>query len=170
MTRCDEGHAYWWESSTCEYCIIVRVFICLWYNAVMSSYLNSLDPIARGRYEEKLTLMGLSTLEYPYEVRNTDMFVKSMSLWPPVEYGHIFLLFCGATWCFYKKRVDALEKHGSLQLLPEWSCSPDQSVQGSIQQHLDGLGESSPDNAHHARVGLRSDGEVITVHCTCMAG
>ena len=63
------------------------------YNEVMNSYVNSLDPIARKRYEEKLTLLGLSTLEDPYELWKTDKFVEKMSLWPPVEYPHIFCYF-----------------------------------------------------------------------------
>ena len=54
---------------------------------IMSSYFNSLDLIARGKYEEKLQLPGLSTLEDPYERWNTDKFGDSMSLWPPVEFG-----------------------------------------------------------------------------------
>ena len=50
-----------------------------------------------------------------------------------------FLLFCGVAWQVYKEQID---EFGSLQLLPEWPCSPDQGVQGSVQQHLDGLDES----------------------------
>ena len=30
--------------------------------------------------------------------------------------------------------------------------------------------QSSADKAHQAWVGVRHDGEIITAHCTCMAG
>ena len=30
--------------------------------------------------------------------------------------------------------------------------------------------QSSPDKAHCAWIGIRQDGEIITAHCTCMAG
>ena len=54
----------------------------------MTSYLQTLDPIARVRYQEKLTLLGLSVSEDPYELWSKEAFVENMSLWPPVEYGH----------------------------------------------------------------------------------
>ena len=76
----------------------------------MSSYFNGLDPIARGRYEEKLQLLGLSTLEDPYELRKTDKFSDSMALWQP----H-FLLLRGAT-CPYSVRHTKPNK--ALYLLP----------------------------------------------------
>ena len=65
----------------------------------MSVYFQSLDAVARVRYQEKLTLLGLSVSEDQYDVwsKEKDNFVESMSLWPPVEYGHIFWLFLHVT-------------------------------------------------------------------------
>ena len=59
----------------------------------MSAYFQSLDAVARVRYQEKLTLLGLSVSEDPYELWSNEKFVESMSLWPPVEHGHIFCYF-----------------------------------------------------------------------------
>ena len=42
---------------------------------------------------KKLTLLGLSVSEDPYELWSKEKFVESMSLWPPVEYGHVFCYF-----------------------------------------------------------------------------
>ena len=59
----------------------------------MSAYFQSLDVVVCIRYEEKLTLLGFSVYEDPYKLWSKEIFVKSMSLWPPVEYGHIFCYF-----------------------------------------------------------------------------
>lgn len=55
----------------------------------MSDYFKSLDPVARARYLEKLHLLGLNERDDPYLPSNEDRFVEDMSLWPPVEFGHI---------------------------------------------------------------------------------
>ena len=59
----------------------------------MSAYFQSLDAVACVRYQENLTLLGFSVSENPYELWSQEKFVKSMSLWPPVEYGHILCYF-----------------------------------------------------------------------------
>ena len=65
-------------------------------------YFQSLDAVACVRCQEKLTLLGLSVSEDPYELWSKEKFVKSMSLWPPVEYGHIFCYFL---FLLYKKEL-----------------------------------------------------------------
>ena len=45
------------------------------------------------RYQEKLSLLGLSVSEDPYELWSKDKFVESMSLRLLLEYGHIFCYF-----------------------------------------------------------------------------
>ena len=71
----------------------------------MSVYFQSLDVVACVRYQEKLTLLGLSVSEDPYELWSKEMFVESMSLWPPVEYGHIFCYFMERPGVFTKKEL-----------------------------------------------------------------
>ena len=139
----------------------------------MSSYFNSLDPIARGRYEEKLTLLGLPTLGDPYELWKMDKFVEDMSLWPPVEYPHIFCYFVERPGVYTRselmhwKSLDAYNyfQSGHVRLVKVYKAQS-----SSILMALVNPSQSSPENAHHAWVGVRSDGEIITVHCTCMAG
>ena len=43
----------------------------------MTSYLQTLDPIARVRYQEKLTLLGLSVSGDPYELWSKEAFVEN---------------------------------------------------------------------------------------------
>eukprot|EP00731_Ephydatia_muelleri_P014102 Em0007g1412a len=45
------------------------------------------------RYLDKLCLLGLSVDNDPYAAINSKNFVSDMSLWPPVEFGHIFCYF-----------------------------------------------------------------------------
>ena len=57
----------------------------------MSDYFQAFDPIAKERYLQKLRLLGLHVKDDPYT--NLDKFVDDMTLWPPVEFGHIFCYF-----------------------------------------------------------------------------
>jgi len=41
----------------------------------------------------KLELLGLSAQGDPYAACNTDKFEDDMTLWPSLEYGHIFCYF-----------------------------------------------------------------------------
>ena len=135
--------------------------------------LAALDSIAWAGYKEKLQLIGISKEEDPYLLWESDRFVDEMTLWPPIECGHIFCYFM--TRCFYEAAAVAEEEFGSLQLLSEghvrdiklcrlaasWTC---------IIMALVNSSQSIPENAHHALVGAKSDGTIITAHCTCMAG
>ena len=58
----------------------------------MSDYYRSLEAPAKDRYLDKLRLLGLDEDGDPYAAHNEQKFIDDMSLWPPVEYGHIFCL------------------------------------------------------------------------------
>ena len=79
----------------------------------MSSYVTSLDPVAKDRYNEKLKLLDLSETEEPYELWKTDKFVDDMTLWPAVEYGHIFCYFVDRPGTFTKTQLMQCEAHHS---------------------------------------------------------
>jgi len=61
-------------------------------HASMSEYCRSLDSTTKHRYLDKLQLLGLDESGDPYTAHNAEKFVENMSLWPPVEYSHIFCL------------------------------------------------------------------------------
>ena len=59
----------------------------------MSDYYRSLEALTKGRYIDKLRLLGLDEDGDPYAAHNEEKFINDMSLWLPVEYGHIFCYF-----------------------------------------------------------------------------
>ena len=58
----------------------------------MGDYFQSLDPIAKKRYIEKLHLLDLGESDNHYPARN-NRFEDHMNRWPLDEYGHIFSYF-----------------------------------------------------------------------------
>lgn len=71
----------------------------------MSNYYLSLDSVAKTRYLEKLSCLGLEIKEDPY--LDSDKFVDDLSKWPQVEYGHIF--------CYYIERPGVYTRKQLLQ-------------------------------------------------------
>ena len=59
----------------------------------MSNTNESLDPTARARYLAKLQVLGLKEAHDPFATWNNSKFEGNMSLWPAVEYPHIFCYF-----------------------------------------------------------------------------
>ena len=139
----------------------------------MSDYRNSLDPIARRRYTEKLKLVGLTEAEDPYALWSDDKFQDDMALWPPLKYGHIFCYFLERPGVFTKRELmqwKSMEAYNYFQSGHVRSVKVYQSPSSSIMMAVVNPSQSSPDSARHAWIALRSDGEVITAHCNCMAG
>ena len=138
----------------------------------MSEYYKTLPPVAKDRYLDKLKVMGLEEGDDPYA--NDGRFVDDMTLWPPVEYGHIFCYFIQRPGVYTQQQLiqwKSLEaynyfKSGHVREVGVWvtnktSCFLMTKVNPS---------QSSPDPPHHAWIGVKSDGQIITAHCTCMAG
>ena len=74
-------------------------------NQEMSSCLSKLDPVAKTRYFAKIQLVGLTASEDPYEMWKEGKFEEDMTLWPPVEYGHIFCYFVERPGTFTRKQL-----------------------------------------------------------------
>jgi hypothetical protein len=53
----------------------------------MSEYFVSLDPVAKERHHRKLKILGRNEKCDPYLGAG---YADNMTLWPPVEFGHIF--------------------------------------------------------------------------------
>ena len=140
----------------------------------MNVYINTLNLLARARYLDKLSLLGLTEQEDTYAEQNHCMFVDHMPSWPQVEYGHIFLYFIDRPGVYTQRQMmqwrslDAYNyfRNGHVREVRVWSVSKSSSILIAKVNPS----QSSPDNAHHAWVGAKKDGEVITAHCTCMAG
>lgn len=63
----------------------------------MSQYLRGLLELARAHYVKKLQLIGLQGTDNPYSKENESRLRDNMTLWLPVEYGHIYSYLCRAT-------------------------------------------------------------------------
>ena len=71
----------------------------------MTDYFLQLDPVAKARYAEKLQLVGLSEQEDPYKLWEDGKFKDDMTMWPSVEYGHIFCYFIERPGIFTKQQL-----------------------------------------------------------------
>eukprot|EP00731_Ephydatia_muelleri_P003102 Em0001g3102a len=68
-------------------------------------YFSSLNAIGQQRYMDKLRLLDLSLANDPYNVANSINFVKDMSHWPPIEYGHIFCYFVARPGVYTRQQM-----------------------------------------------------------------
>ena len=122
--------------------------------------------LAQNRYRDKLKLLGLKEDEDPYKSTN---FVDDMTLWPPVSYGDIFCYFIDRPGVYTKQQLlqwRSLEAYnyyqsGHVRTVEIWAIKGDTCV----LKALVGLNK-----AHHAWVGVLKSGEIVTAHCSCMAG
>ena len=90
-------------------------------------YFDSLDTAGRQRYLDwldKLFLLSLSVVNDPLYAAinlNSKTFVRDMSLWPPVEFGHILCLFINCARIYMcRSQNAAMEATERLQLLYKW--------------------------------------------------
>ena len=56
----------------------------------MSEYCQLLQGPANERYVQKLRLLEFTESDDPYSESNAAKFTDNLTLWPRVEYGHIF--------------------------------------------------------------------------------
>ena len=141
----------------------------------MSDYFRELDSLARKRYIDKLMLLGLTEKDDPYLLKDSTRFVDDLTKWPPVEYGNIFCYFIERPGVYTRrqllqwKSLDAYNyfQSGHVRTVKIWPLA---AADCSLFIGLVNPSQSSPEKAHQAWVGVRQDGEIITAHCTCMAG
>ena len=67
-------------------------------------YFDSLDDSGRQRYVDKQFLLSLSVENDTYAAINSKTFVRDMSLWPLVEFGHVLCFFLLITFVVSKSR------------------------------------------------------------------
>ncbi len=71
----------------------------------MSEYCKSLEGVAKQRYTKKINLLGLQEEDEPYSERSLLKFIDDLTLWPPVEYGHIFCYFVERPGVYTKQEL-----------------------------------------------------------------
>ena len=140
----------------------------------MSDYYRSLDVSAGARYVAKLQLLELDEGGDPYATHNAEKFTDDMSLWPALEYGHIFCYFIDRPGVYTKQQLlqwKSLEAYnyfmsGHVRTVLLWAVN----ATSCIVKALVNPSQRSPDSAHHAWVAMKKDGQIMAAHCTCMAG
>ena len=140
----------------------------------MSEQYKSLDPAARARYLAKLQVLGLKEADDPFATWNNSKFEDNMSLWPPVEYPHLFCYFVERPGVYTQQELmqwKSLEaynyfKNGHVRTVEIWPVNSTICILRAIVNPS----QRSPDNHHTAWVAVKSDGQIIAAHCTCMAG
>jgi len=141
----------------------------------MSGYFESLDWQGKEQYKEKLEAVGLSIKDDPYGV--DDRFRSDMTVWPKIEYGHIFAYFITRPGTYTQQQLlswKQLEAYNYFEsgyvrtvLSREFGSGKTRCV---ILKAKVNPSQRSPDNAHEAWIIARIDGQIVSAHCTCMAG
>lgn len=139
----------------------------------MSEYYKSLVGDEKGRYKEKLAKVGIEIENDPYL---SESYSSDMVSWPSVEYGHIF------SYLITRPGVYTLEQLLSWKQLEGYNYFQSNYVRTVLLRRFGtnkdicvlkaqvNPSQCAPDKAHEAWVITKSDGTVITGHCTCMAG
>ena len=143
----------------------------------MSEYYKSLGTSEKARYVAKLEAVGLTLEDDPYAKESGGKFETDMTSWPPLEYGHIFGYF------ITRPGVYTLEQLLSWKQLEGYNYFQSNYVRSVYTRRVGNGGatlyvlkayvnpsQRTPHHAHQAWVVVKSNGYVVTAHCTCMAG
>ena len=140
-----------------------------------SIYVASLGKKAKERYVEKLTSVGLSLVCGPYKSSNI-LFVNDMTTWPRIEYGHIFAYFIARPGVYTQeqllswKQMDAFNYFQAGCVRTIWSYEFGFSKRMVLLKAKVNPSQKSPDSNQEAWIVSMKDGQILCVHCTCMAG
>ena len=134
-----------------------------------------MDVVAKKRYKEKLEMLGLDmeSDDDPLALSKSK-FTTSPDGWPVIEVGQIIKYF-----------IDTPAAHTDTTQLAHRSLEADNFVKDGFVQtvehrrtstgaHILRAGvmrsQTTTKPPHHAWVAVRDNGEVLSAHCTCMAG
>jgi len=94
--------------------------------------------------------------------------VDDMTRWPAVEYVTSSAIIYTTTRSTYKAVIATMDVFNYFQSGFGLSCST--TSNSCIVMAYVNPSQNAPEKAHLAWVGTKLDGEIITLHCTCMAG
>ena len=142
----------------------------------MSAYLESLDWQGKQRYQEKLEAVGLS-LDGGDPYSSDKRFSSDMTLWPKVEYGHIFAYFITRPGTFTQqelvswKQMEAYNyfESGHVRTVLCMAFGTGKARNVLLKAKVN-PSQRSPDNAHEAWLVAKLEGDILCAHCTCTAG
>ena len=141
----------------------------------MSDHYLSLKETAKARYRLKLQLLGIPLESDPYTSGNAN-FQDDMTAWPPVEYGHIFGYFIRRPGVYTQeqllswKQLDSYNyfTNGYVRTVMVWDLKNSSSCK--VLKAFVNPSQNAPGNRKTAWVAVKEDGEIVSAHCTCMAG
>jgi len=98
-----------------------------------------------------------------------------MTKWPSVEYGHTFCYYIEHPGVYTRqqlmqwKSMEAFNyfQSGHVREVKVWPLSNSPSC---ILMAYVNPSQNAPEKAHCAWVGAKLGGDIIALHCTCMAG
>ena len=144
----------------------------------MSEYYNGLKNTAKSRYREKLQSVGLTIEDDPYIPENRKNYLSdNMSLWPKVEYGHIFAYFIERPGVYTQQQLlswKQLESYNYFQngyvgTIFVWQFGQGDAKSCLLKAFVN-PSQKAPQNPNQPWIICKPDGKVLTAHCTCMAG
>ena len=143
----------------------------------MSDYFHTLPSKEQVRYEEKLGLVGLKREDDPYLARNDSNYTDSMSLWPNVEYGHIFAYFIERPGIYTKEQLlswKQLESYnyfhnGYVGPVRVWHFGHGKKKYCLLKAFVN-PSQKAPKHGHNPWLIVTPQGQVVSAHCICMAG
>ena len=121
--------------------------------------------------------VGLLLSDDPYLESNDGRFSDDMSLWPRVEYGHIFAYFIKRPGTYTQeqllswKQLEAYNFFESGYVRTVYAMAFGQGVRKCILLKAKvNPSQRSPDDVREAWIIAKPDGSIVSAHCTCMAG
>ena len=139
--------------------------------------MDGMDLVAKDRYKQKLESVGLLLSDDPYLESNDGRFSDDMSLWPRVEYGHIFAYFIKRPGTYTQeqllswKQLEAYNFFESGYVRTVYAMAFGQGVRKCILLKAKvNPSQRSPDDVREAWIIAKPDGSIVSAHCTCMAG
>ena len=108
---------------------------------------------------------------------NYEKFANDMTTWPTLEYGHIFCYFIKRPGVYTQeqllswKQMDTFNffQAGYVRTVQSFRFGPPGKRFVMLKAKVN-PSQQSPDDAHEPWLVVKQEGEIVTAHCTCMAG
>ena len=121
--------------------------------------------------------VGLSIENDPFLPKNDSRFDDSLRNWPRTEFGHIFTYFVSRPGIYTQEQLlswKQMDAYGYFQ------AGYVRTVYSFRFNHLGkqyvmvkakvNPSQRSPDAANESWIIVKSEGDIVCAHCTCMAG
>ena len=136
------------------------------------SYKESLDAVAKARYEKKMELVGLGSC--PYDLV-PEAWTDDVTLWPPVEFPDIVLYLLQTPGQYTREKLKAYKSLETYNyFVSGWvgTCYYHEiNKEFCLLKAAVRPSQRLSEKPHRPWVCVgKKDGSVSVAHCTCMAG